>query len=228
MSRRLFVIVCGAMLAACTQSTPVGASEPAPGSTSPATHPVTSGTSLAPPVPDGMAAAVFAGGCFWCMEGPFEAVDGVSEVLSGYTGGPEEHPTYPLVSHGRTGHTEAVWVLYDPETVDYDALLDVFWRSMDPTDAGGQFADRGSQYRPGIFVFDGAQRSAAEASRDALAESGRFDAPIVVPIEDAGPFWVAEDYHQNYYRTNPTHYQRYRRGSGRAGFLEQVWGADGH
>lgn len=186
------------------------------------------GQPLADPPPAGMAQAIFAGGCFWCMEGPFEALDGVSEVLSGYTGGPEERPTYSQVSHGHTGHTEAVRVVYDPEVVDYDTLLDVFWRSMDPTDGRGQFADRGSQYRPGIFVFDDAQRAAAEASKAALDASGHFDRPIVVPIEDAGPFWVAEDYHQDYYRTNAAHYQRYRRGSGREAFLQQVWGDEAH
>ncbi len=184
----------------------------------------TQGQPLAPPAAEGHATAIFAGGCFWCMEGPFEALDGVTEVLSGYTGGPEEHPTYSLVSGGHTGHTEAVRVEYDPDVVSYDTLLDTFWRSMDPTDAGGQFADRGSQYRPAIYVANADQRAAAEASRAALEASGVFDEPIVVPIEDAGAFWVAEAYHQNYYQTNAAHYAAYRRGSGRAGFLEQHWG----
>ncbi len=184
------------------------------------------GQPRAEPPAAGMAVATFAGGCFWCMEGPFEALDGVVEVLSGYTGGSEEFPTYDAVGHGRTGHTEAVRVVYDPARVTYEALLERFWRSMDPTDAGGQFADRGRQYRPGIFYHTVEQRAAAEASRDALAASGRFEAPIIVPVEPAGDFWVAEDYHQDYYRTNAARYQRYRQGSGRSAFLERVWGED--
>jgi len=182
------------------------------------------GQPLASPPPDGIEVAIFAGGCFWCMEGPFEGLDGVSEVLSGYTGGPEQNPTYSQVSGGRTGHTEAVRVLYDPTIVSYETLLSTFWRSMDPTDAGGQFADRGPQYRPAIFVFDESQRAAAEASKAELIESGRFDRPIVVPIEAAQDFWVAEDYHQDYYLTNTAHYQRYRQASGRSAFVLRHWG----
>lgn len=189
----------------------------------PASEEATSGQPLADPVPEGMAVATFAGGCFWCMEGPFEKLDGVSEVLSGYTGGPEKHPTYEQVSRGNTGHTEAVRVVYDPGKVGYDKLLDAFWRSMDPTDIGGQFADRGSQYRPAIFTHTTEQRDQAEASKKALAESGRFDRPIIVPVQDAMAFWVAEGYHQDYYLTNTSHYKRYRKGSGREGFLEKVW-----
>ena len=185
------------------------------------------GTVLAPSPPAGMEAAVFAGGCFWCMEGPFEALDGVSEVLSGYTGGGEESPAYQQVARGATGHTEAVYIIFNPAVVSYETLVETFWRSMDPTDAGGQFADRGTQYRPAIFVTSEQQRTVAVQSKDALAASGRFQAPIIVPVEDAGPFWVAEDYHQNYYQTNSAHYNAYRRGSGRAGFLERVWGAEG-
>jgi methionine-S-sulfoxide reductase len=181
------------------------------------------GQPLAAPVAPPLRAAVFAGGCFWCMEGPFEAVDGVVEVLSGYTGGTVPNPTYHQVGHGGTGHCEAVRVVYDPARVTYDALLDVFWRSIDPTDAGGQFADRGDTYRPAIFVADDNERAAAEASRAALAASGRFSAPIVVPVEEVSPFYVAEDYHQDYYRTNPAHYRAYRRGSGREGFLSRHW-----
>jgi len=188
----------------------------------------TEGTPLAPAPADGQATAIFAGGCFWCMEGPFEALDGVDEVLSGYTGGPEVGPVYQDVAYGRTGHTEAVIVYYDPTEVTYGQLVEVFWRSMDPTDNGGQFADRGSQYRPGIFVANDAERAIAEQSKAALEASDRFDEPIVVPIQDAEPFYVAEDYHQNYYRTNPGHYQRYRRGSGREGFLQQHWGDDAY
>lgn len=219
---RSLVLLASAALLACT-----GTGSPAAAQASQPSTLVegTTGTPLAPPPEEGEAFAIFAGGCFWCMEGPFEALDGVREVLSGYTGGPEVGPRYDDVARGRTGHTEAVYVLYDPQVIGYDALVEVFWRTMDPTDNGGQFADRGSQYRPGIFVRNDAERSVAEASKAALAASGRFDRPIVVPIEDAQPFYVAEDYHQNYYRTNPEHYARYRQGSGRGPFLERVWGS---
>lgn len=177
----------------------------------------------APAVPMGLESAVFAGGCFWCMVGPFQELDGVHEVLSGYTGGDERNPTYESVSRGRTGHTEAVRVLYDPNKLRFEDLVEAFWRSIDPTDVGGQFADRGAHYRPVLYVHSDAERRAAEASKAALQASGRFDAPIVVPIEAAQPFWVAEDYHQDYHRTNPGHYQMYRQGSGRGPFLERVW-----
>ncbi len=180
------------------------------------------------PPPGGYATAVFAGGCFWCMEGPFEALEGVAEVVSGYTGGPEQSPTYQQVSAGQTGHLEAVRVEYDPAVVTYEQLLDVFWRSMDPTDAGGQFADRGSQYGPAIFVSNDAERAAAERSKAALEADGPFAAPIVVPIVDAGAFWDAEDYHQDYYITNESHYRAYRRGSGRERFLREHWGDAAH
>lgn len=182
-----------------------------------------SGSSAAE-VPADAAVATFAGGCFWCMEPPFEKLDGVYSVVSGYTGGPEKDPSYERVSSGRTGHAEAVEVRYDPSRVTYRALLDVFWRQIDPTDSGGQFADRGPQYRTAIFVHDAEQRAAAEASKAEIAESGRFDGPIVTEIVDAGPFWRAEEYHQDYYRKNEAHYKRYRRGSGREGYLERIWG----
>ena len=183
------------------------------------------GSQEAPPPGEGLAVATFAGGCFWCMEPPFEKLAGVKAVLSGYTGGPERGPTYRQVSHGSTGHTEAVRVVYAPKVVAYDKLLDTFWRSMDPTDAGGQFVDRGSQYRPAIFVHSAEQRAVADESKAALQASGRFSAPIIVPIQDAGPFWLAEDYHQDFYKKSPDHYKRYRQGSGRDRFIEQVWGA---
>lgn len=169
--------------------------------------------------------ATFAGGCFWCMEAPFEKLDGVKSVISGFTGGTKANPTYEESSSGTTGHTEAVEVTFDPEKVSYDKLLDTFWRSMDPTDAGGQFADRGGQYRPGIFFHSEAQKKAAEASKEALAKSKRFgDKPIVVEITKAGPFYPAEEYHQDYYKKNPLRYKFYRHGSGRDAFLEKVWG----
>ncbi|MFT4704534.1 MAG: methionine-S-sulfoxide reductase [Bradymonadia bacterium] len=189
---------------------------------------VNDGQPLAGEIPDGHVSAVFAGGCFWCMEGPFESLDGVLEVYSGYTGGAEENPTYRQVSSGRTSHTEAVLVIYDENVVRYEQLLDTFWRSMDPTDLDGQFADRGPHYRPAIFVANDVQRAAAERSKLALGESGVFDEPIVVPVQAVEPFYVAEDYHQNYYRTNTAHYQRYRAGSGRERFLRQHWGDEAH
>lgn len=185
-----------------------------------------SGQPLVAPAPEGRLEATFAGGCFWCMEGPFEKLEGVDEVYSGYTGGPEERPTYSQVSSGETGHTEAVRVIYDPNKIKYGALVEVFWRSMDPTDAGGQFADRGPHYRPAIFFHSEEQKEVALASKAALGASGRFDKPIVVPIQPAQDFWVAEGYHQNYYKTNEGHYKRYRKGSGREGFLKKVWGSE--
>jgi peptide methionine sulfoxide reductase msrA/msrB len=170
--------------------------------------------------------ATFAGGCFWCMEPPFEKLDGVREVVSGYTGGPEENPTYEEVSSGKTGHLEAVRVYYDSTRVSYETLLDAFWRSIDPTDSAGQFADRGSQYRTAIFYHNDTQRRLAEESKRELSASGTFDEPIVTPIHEAEPFYRAEEYHQDYYQKNPTHYKRYRKGSGREPFLDSVWGEE--
>ena len=184
------------------------------------------GTVAAAPAAPGEAIAIFAGGCFWCMEGPFEAKAGVSEVLSGYTGGTEPHPTYHEVGSGSTGHTEAVLVRYDPKQVTYKQLVELYWRTMNPTDAGGQFADRGTQYRPAIFVSTPEERATAEASRAELEAEKRFDEPIVVPVEQAGIFWVAEDYHQDYYKTHALNYSTYRSLSGRKGFLTKKWGID--
>ncbi len=170
------------------------------------------------------ARATFAGGCFWCTESDFEKVDGVIEVISGYTGGHMAKPTYDQVSAGGTGHAEAVQVLYDPQKVTYAQLLDVFWRTIDPTDAGGQFVDRGSQYRPAIFYHDEEQQRLAEASKEALMATGRFDAPIVAAIVPLKDFYPAEDYHQDYYKRNPLRYKFYRHNSGRDRFLEKTWG----
>jgi peptide methionine sulfoxide reductase msrA/msrB len=178
---------------------------------------------IAAQVPADAAVAIFAGGCFWCIESPFEDLEGVYEAVSGYTGGEVVAPTYEQVSSGRTGHAEAVRIRFDPEVVTYRELLDIFWRQIDPTDAEGQFADRGSQYRTAIFVLDGEQRRLAEESKAELEREGPFDAPIVTKIVDAGPFYVAEDYHQNYCKKKPDHYKAYRRGSGREGYLERVW-----
>jgi peptide methionine sulfoxide reductase msrA/msrB len=177
-------------------------------------------------VPDGV--ATFAGGCFWCVESAFDGVNGVHDAVSGYTGGPEDNPTYAEVSSGQTGHAEAVRIRFDPATIDYERLLDIFWRQIDPTDAGGQFADRGSQYRTFVFFHDDMQKQQAEESARALAESGRFDAKIVTEIVMAGAFYEAEEYHQDYHIKNPAHYQRYRHGSGRTPFLERIWDSDGH
>jgi peptide methionine sulfoxide reductase msrA/msrB len=171
-----------------------------------------------------LAKATFAGGCFWCMEAPFEKLDGVVGVTSGYTGGKETAPSYQEVSSGRTGHVEAVQVKYDPTVVSYEYLLKVFWRQIDPTDDGGQFADRGKQYRTAIFAYDREQHRLAEASKRELAKTGVFKAPIVTEVRWAAPFYAAEAYHQDYYKKNPSNYKRYRAGSGREAFLKSVWG----
>ena len=170
--------------------------------------------------------ATFAGGCFWCMEPPFENLDGVFEVVSGYSGGAEKNPTYQEVAAGKTGHREVIQVVYDPSRVSYEELLEVFWRQIDPTDSEGQFADRGNQYETAIYYHDEEQKILAEKSRDELAQSGRFDRPIVTEILAAGPFYPAEDYHQDYYKKNSTHYKRYRKGSGREDYLEKTWGGE--
>ncbi|MCA8960128.1 MAG: peptide-methionine (S)-S-oxide reductase MsrA [Planctomycetes bacterium] len=174
----------------------------------------------------GDSVATFAGGCFWCMEKPFEKLDGVSAVISGYTGGTVEYPTYEQVGSGTTGHAESIQVHYDPSRIRYEDLLQVFWRQIDPTDTGGQFVDRGTQYRHEIFYHDEAQKQAAEASKKALIASGRYDKPVTTPITKASKFYPAEEYHQDYYRKNPSHYERYRNGSGRDRYLDRVWGKD--
>ncbi|TFE01204.1 peptide-methionine (R)-S-oxide reductase MsrB [Jeotgalibacillus sp. R-1-5s-1] len=170
--------------------------------------------------------AIFAGGCFWCMEPPFEKLAGVRDAVSGYTGGEEENPEYSQVAGGETGHTEAVQVIYDPSVISYEDLLDVFWKQIDPTDSEGQFIDRGKQYRPEIFVQNDEERAAAEASKQELIDSGRFDAEIIVPITDASTFYIAEEYHQDYYIKNEGRYELYRANSGRDQFLNQYWTVD--
>ena len=167
------------------------------------------------------AAAVFAGGCFWCMEPPFDALPGVISTTSGYTGGDKARPAYEEVSAGGTGHAEAVRVVYDPAKVSYARLLDVYWRNIDPLDAGGQFCDRGSQYRSAIFWLDEAQRQAAQRSKEAVARI--LARPIATEIVQAGEFWPAEDYHQDYYRHNPVRYKFYRYSCGRDRRLAEVW-----
>jgi peptide-methionine (S)-S-oxide reductase len=168
--------------------------------------------------------AIFAGGCFWCMEPPYDKVDGVVSTTVGYTGGHKENPTYEEVSSGRTGHAEAIRIVYDPSRVDYRTLLEIFWRNVDPTDAGGQFCDRGSQYRPAVFFRDEEQQRLALESKAALEASGRFDGGIATEIVPSGPFYAAEEYHQDYYRKNPIRYNFYRYGCGRDKRLAEIWG----
>lgn len=170
--------------------------------------------------------AVFAGGCFWCMQPPFDRAAGVVRTEAGYTGGSVKNPTYEQISGGDTGHAEAVRVTYDPAKVSYEKLLDIFWRNVDPTTKDRQFADAGTQYRTAIFYLDEAQRKAAEASRERLAKSGKFKKPIVTEITRAGPFYRAEEYHQDYYKKNSVRYEMYKVGSGRAGFLKKLWGPE--
>jgi methionine-S-sulfoxide reductase len=174
-------------------------------------------------IPEGYDSAIFAGGCFWCMEGPFESIEGVKEVYSGYTDGEIERPTYQQVGQGIGGHTEAVMVIFDPKAVSYSTLMEAYWKSFDPTDFGGQFADRGVQYRPGIYTNSVSQKEIATASKKVLEDSKRFNKPIVVPIIPASKFWTAEAYHQDYYKKNYIHYKSYRIGSGREGFLNRIW-----
>ena len=173
---------------------------------------------------DKYSVATVAGGCFWCMEPPFERLDGVVSVVSGYSGGTEVNPTYQQVAGGRTSHTESVEILFDPEVISYEKILEVFWMNIDPTQVDGQFADRGKQYRTAIFYHDDEQKAQAEASKKKLEESGKFDKPIVTEIEAFTAFYPAEDYHQDYYKKNEMHYKMYRKGSGREGFLERTWG----
>ncbi len=170
--------------------------------------------------------ATFAGGCFWCMEHPFEELESVSEVISGYTGGRKANPTYEEVLSGTTFHFEAVQITYDPSKISYSELLDVFWRQIDPTDPGGQFVDRGLQYRTAIFYHNEEQKKLAEESKEQLDKSGRYDKQIITEITEATSFYKAEEYHQDYYKKSPLQYKAYRRGSGRDKFLERVWGKE--
>jgi len=167
--------------------------------------------------------AAFAGGCFWCMEAAFENVEGVVTVVSGYMGGQQENPTYEEVSSGTTGHVETIQVTYDPSVVSYESLLTVFWQQIDPTDVGGQFSDRGMQYRTIIFYDDEEQKTQAEQSKQQLEDSGRFQRPIVTEIRQATTFYPAEEYHQDYHKKHPFLYKLYRYRSGRDQFLEKTW-----
>jgi methionine-S-sulfoxide reductase len=172
---------------------------------------------------DSFEKATFAGGCFWCMVKPFDTYDGIKSVLSGYTGGHTKNPTYKEVCSETTGHYEAVEITYDPTKFTYKQLVEIFWQQIDPTDAGGQFHDRGNSYRPAIFYHDEEQKETAEKSKEELHSSGRFSKPIAVEILPAKPFYPAEDYHQDYYKKNPFHYMMYQKGSGRAAFIKNNW-----
>lgn len=170
--------------------------------------------------------ATFAGGCFWCMTPVFEHTKGVIKATVGYTGGTKDNPSYEDVSTGRTGHVEAIEITYDPSQVSYNELIDIFWHNVDPTDAGGQFADRGSQYKTIIFYHGDEQKRLAEESKKGLDASGKFRKPVVTEIRKASAFYPAEEYHQDYYRKNPVRYGLYKQGSGREAFLNKAWGKD--
>ena len=176
------------------------------------------------PAPAGLEKAAFAGGCFWCMQGPYDNLPGVVSTTVGYTGGEKPNPTYHEVGAGGSGHIESIEIVFDPKKVSYEKLLDVFWHNVDPTNPNGQFCDNGSQYRTAIFVANDAQRAAAEASKKALAASGVLKKPIVTEIVKAGTFWRAEEYHQSYYKKNPIRYNFYRSGCGRDARLKEIWG----
>ncbi|MBD3627834.1 peptide-methionine (R)-S-oxide reductase MsrB [Cyclobacterium sp.] len=167
--------------------------------------------------------ATFAGGCFWCIEAPFEGIDGILSVVSGYAGGKEKNPTYSQVSSGQTSHKEAVQVTFDPDVISYSEIIDIFWKLYDPTDAGGSFYDRGSQYESAIFFHSQEQKSVAENTKKALDQSGIFDKPIVTPVVKFTNFYAAETYHQDYYKKQPKEYKAYRTGSGRDRFIAQHW-----
>lgn len=167
--------------------------------------------------------ATFAGGCFWCIESNFQKYSGIKEAVSGYTGGHKDNPTYEEVCSGRSGHLEAVQVRFNPVIIPYEKLLDIFWRNVDPTDPGGQFVDRGSQYRTAIFFHDDRQKRLAEISKKKLSESGHFRKPIATEIIPFSKFYPAEPYHQGYCKKNPIRYKFYRRNSGRDQFLKSIW-----
>lgn len=206
---RFLLSVCVLTLTACQKPAQATAPEPA----QPA--------KMAP----GLARATFAGGCFWCIESDFDDLKGVISATSGYIDGGTPNPTYKQVSAGTTGHTEALEIIFDPKVVTYAQLVERFWRSIDPTQANGQFCDRGTQYRTGIYWHNAAQKAVAQASRKRLEKSGALPGPIVTDLKGATRFYIAETYHQDYHRKNPAHYQRYRKGCGRDARLRQIWGA---
>ncbi len=179
-----------------------------------------------PPAPKGEAVATFAGGCFWCVESDFDTVPGVLRTISGYTGGTLIDPTYDKVTAGGSGHREAVRIFFDPKKVSYATLLEIFWRSVDPTDDGGQFCDRGESYETAIYANSADQKRLAQASKRGLQRSGVLKQPIVTPIQTAGPFYAAEDYHQDYYKKSPLRYKIYRYGCGRDARIRKLWGKE--
>jgi len=192
----------------------------------PPAHPATAAAKpAASPATAHADTAIFAGGCFWCMETQFESFPGVLSVVSGYTGGHTTNPTYEEVSSHTTGHLESVRVVYDPAVVTYKALLERFWYGIDPTQSNGQFCDEGSPYGTAIFYRNDAQKRAALDSREALKRSGRLNKPIVTEIRAASAFWPAEDYHQDFWKKEPDHYRAYRAGCGRDSWLEKLWGS---
>ena len=179
-------------------------------------------------VPEGFQAALFAGGCFWCMESPFDILDGVISTTSGYTDGYVHQPKYKDVANGLTGHTEAIQIIFDPKKISYEKLLHVFWRNIDPAAKNRQFCDRGTQYRSGIYVYNEAQRTAVQASIDLLRKTTGYTGPIHTEIKAATRFYRAEEYHQDFYTKNPDHYRRYRLGCGRDARLKALWGVQPH
>lgn len=207
-------LVAGLLLAACTHSSADGPSADA--------DTVEAEAMTVDIDPANADTATFAGGCFWCMEPPFDKLDGVAATISGYAGGSVANPTYEQVSSGMTGHTEVVSIIYDATQVDFETLLYVYWRNVDLLDDGGQFCDRGSSYRPVLFYHNEEQRQRAEASKEEVA--GQFDRPVVVPIQPLDAFYPAEDYHQNFYKKDPRRYNSYRTGCGRDARLQQLWG----
>lgn len=186
------------------------------------------GKAPAHPTSDGRKIAIFAGGCFWCVESDFDKVPGVLETISGYTGGHTENPTYKEVSNKDTGHYEALKIVYDPNKVTYEKLLYTFWRTVDPTDKGGQFCDRGDSYRTAIFAVDQAQLDAARQSKEKEQTSGKLKGRIVTPVIMASQFYKAEEYHQNYYNKSPLRYKYYRYSCGRDSRIEKLWGDEAH
>ena len=218
-SRRIWTMALGLSLALIGYS---AFGEPSMAGTTPGTEPSAKATPSTTTATT--AAATFAGGCFWCMEPPFDALDGVVSTTSGYIGGHTRKPTYQQVSAGGSGHAEAVQVIYDPKKISYAELLDVFWRNIDPVAVDRQFCDRGDQYRSAIFTHDAKQEKLAKASRQTITSSGKLEAPVATQIVMASEFWPAEEYHQDYYQKNPIRYKYYRHGCGRDRRLKMLWG----
>lgn len=213
----LILIACAAAGTAETKDGETG-----PGTAMPTASESALPTSFAPAaLDDKNGVAIFAGGCFWCVESEYDDLPGVVAAISGYIGGPELNPAYKQVAAGKTGHTEAVRIVFDPAVVTYAQLLDLFWKNHDPFRKNAQFCDRGTQYRPGIFPLNAAQRELAHRTKGEVAE--RFGEDVVTEVTDAGVFWTAEDYHQDFHHKNPSHYQRYRMGCGRDARLKELW-----